>query len=1328
MAKNKLFISTVAVAVASSGLIPAGVDAATPTFSDVSKNNSHYDAIMELAKRGIIQGNGDGTFAPGKPVTRGQAAKMIAGALGLDTKNTGSSGFSDVPAKYEFAGAISVLQQLGVINGYGDGTFRPNDPISRNHMAVILTNALKLKPSAATKIPFTDVQENYKQAITALYQYGIAAGATSTTFDGNSPVTRGQLASFIVRAEKALTQAPAEVTIVVEGIEKGKLKTANKEFKIGSTVQSLLNEGNAQALAGASIKVKIVNGEIASVSAIELNISGAEGAPVTFDGGNTTLTGNMIINADFVELKNLVVTGNITLTGKAATRFDTNQLTVKGDLVVEDVKASPTATNFNTIIDPQTGGLTVIVRSGVLTNVTIDRPNTTIHSNVIFPTMSIFPNGFNSTINADIGILQLPPELQGPVRLSGTGTINQLNIPSRPNTPDLSTIPRPQFDLNWNGNINLLSILDTLIQIRSGQGTRIGDLIIPNGIDPLGIFSGIPNVNTIRFPNGAAVPLPASWAGSTSGGGSGGGSQIIPPIIPTLTPVQAMEAIKKAAEEFLRAEDLADEAADTDEEYYALMEQAILAFKTVFDKNASIAGFDLTSYKKLHVNAQKEFLFEWLLYGKMTIEAFSEIMEAMELNINLAFQALEAENADTPINMGEDYQLTAKQVLTEQFSYLGRSIGLEMETYDRLKLTSKGKVIDALLEIQKNNGTRFNKDIVIIQAALNKAVAEQLANEVSTAIQSINTAEDLYDIEDILDNYSFVLGINMAEYWNLPNENQEGVLKAILDAPEFTDAATLKNTFNAAVQTQIGLLQSAFLTAINGATTPEVVRDLLEENKDYIGLDVTNYNKILDVSDRLLVANAVVNNKPATGFSDVNQVKTVFTNAVQQQIQAKLQAAPPLTVGSEGDTVTIDKFGTKLYKLTLNAEQLYIFATVDANFDTTLTLYRLNGSKLEEIDFNDDGGNGNLSRIIYEPTSTGTYYIALKGFDTYNGTATVKAQLAASLSNNEATLGIIGEDAEASNPEIVTVELEDDKWLFIGAKAGSTVVTITDYAGREAKVPVTVAADGKVTIGAITKYSAVVNNSVANDEATLGLIGTTASSSDSEISTAAITGDGKVAITPVATGTATITVTNTEGRQATIQVTVAGNGTITIDAIKKYEVAKISNLNNDVETLGFVGTAVSSSDSEIATAELTEDGKVAITPIATGTATITVTNNDGRAATIVVTVGTDGTITIGTITKYEAKVTSAKWEKADGATDNLILTFSDAVNVADLTLALGASEATSIAQADYALSNENKTLTIKVADDQAIATAATITGVKYGNAPVTIEGQSITPQ
>ena len=506
MGKNKFFISSLAVAVAvgSSG-VSAG---AASAFSDVSKNNSHYDAIMELANRGIIHGYGDGTFRPENAVTRGQAAKMIAGVLGMNMGAVPSTGFNDVSANDEFAGAIMALKQLGVIGGYNDGTFRPNAPISRNEMAIILMRALQLQVDENVKLPFTDVHAEYKDAVTAMYQYSITKGITETTFGGNTAVTRGQLASFILRAEKMLTQAPAEetaaeVTLVVEDIEKEWLKTANDRVKISKTVQSFLNEANAKALTGAKIQAKVVNDEIVSIAALELNASGSEGALVTFNGSDTTFEGNMTINANYIELKNVVIAGDITLTSKAVTSFATNQVEVTGEVIVEDAAASPVA-SLAKIANSSTP-LTIDFKGSSIAVLTINRSNVYVHSDQTLLKVVLQGNAKDTVINANINQLILLFVGLLDVKLTGTGTIHRLEIPER---TDLDRSKR-EFELLWNGTINEFSMLDAFGQILISKDTKITLVIIPNGSSPTAIFrnltSFLKNIGKFTLQDGTVI-------------------------------------------------------------------------------------------------------------------------------------------------------------------------------------------------------------------------------------------------------------------------------------------------------------------------------------------------------------------------------------------------------------------------------------------------------------------------------------------------------------------------------------------------------------------------------------------------------------------------------------------------------------------------------------------------------------------------------------------------------------------------------------------------------------------------------------------------------
>lgn len=206
---KKLFnVAITATLVAGAVVAVAPPAGAAISFKDVKETNAHYENIMNLAERGIIRGYEDGTFRPGNSIKRGNAAHIIAEIIGLDTTNVKNPNFKDISTKNSNYGAIAALANAGIINGFEDGTYRANDMLTRGQMSKIIAKAFKLTPTGET-VPFTDVERSqYKSHIIALYENSITTGVTPTFFDTKSFVTRGQLSSFVVRAEKVVKPEP----------------------------------------------------------------------------------------------------------------------------------------------------------------------------------------------------------------------------------------------------------------------------------------------------------------------------------------------------------------------------------------------------------------------------------------------------------------------------------------------------------------------------------------------------------------------------------------------------------------------------------------------------------------------------------------------------------------------------------------------------------------------------------------------------------------------------------------------------------------------------------------------------------------------------------------------------------------------------------------------------------------------------------------------------------------------------------------------------------------------------------------------------------------
>ena len=127
-------------------------------FSDVDTSHPAFDAINTLGGNGVIQGYGDGTFHPEDKVTRGQAAAIVNRILNKEPNNLNV--FIDVSPTYPFAKDIAVIKELGIIEGFADGTFRPHDYMTRAQMAVIVQKAFNTQVSIASN-NYSDITPSY---------------------------------------------------------------------------------------------------------------------------------------------------------------------------------------------------------------------------------------------------------------------------------------------------------------------------------------------------------------------------------------------------------------------------------------------------------------------------------------------------------------------------------------------------------------------------------------------------------------------------------------------------------------------------------------------------------------------------------------------------------------------------------------------------------------------------------------------------------------------------------------------------------------------------------------------------------------------------------------------------------------------------------------------------------------------------------------------------------------------------------------------------------------------------------------------------------------
>lgn len=148
MKKIKTILSVLlAVLMLFSMMVPM---ASAAEYSDVPATHKYYKAITDLSVYGILNGFEDGTFRPEETVTRAQFAKIICYALNIGDLAGGAvdTGFTDVDPNHWAAGNIKMAASMGIINGMGDGTFQPESPVLYEQAVKMVVCALGYSKAA----------------------------------------------------------------------------------------------------------------------------------------------------------------------------------------------------------------------------------------------------------------------------------------------------------------------------------------------------------------------------------------------------------------------------------------------------------------------------------------------------------------------------------------------------------------------------------------------------------------------------------------------------------------------------------------------------------------------------------------------------------------------------------------------------------------------------------------------------------------------------------------------------------------------------------------------------------------------------------------------------------------------------------------------------------------------------------------------------------------------------------------------------------------------------------------------------------------------------
>ena len=145
MKRAKRFLSVLLTFCMVLGMLPGTVFAANSKnpFTDVKKTDWFYEAVQYVYENGMMSGTGDTTFSPDTTTTRGMIVTILHRMEGKPT--AAGETFTDVAAGQYYADAVAWASANGIVSGYGNNLFGPNDPITREQMAAILYRYVQYK-------------------------------------------------------------------------------------------------------------------------------------------------------------------------------------------------------------------------------------------------------------------------------------------------------------------------------------------------------------------------------------------------------------------------------------------------------------------------------------------------------------------------------------------------------------------------------------------------------------------------------------------------------------------------------------------------------------------------------------------------------------------------------------------------------------------------------------------------------------------------------------------------------------------------------------------------------------------------------------------------------------------------------------------------------------------------------------------------------------------------------------------------------------------------------------------------------------------------------
>lgn len=490
--------------VLTTALAPTAVLAAPPVQGSVTQQGSTEGivdlqkadgwaqaAIVQAKQLGLMSGDPSGNFRPTDTITRAEFAVMLTRLLQLPVPAAGTSSFSDVSAGHWGLSYIEAVQEAGLMLGDGDGTFRPDDVITREELAVLLVKAAQ-GDAEVGELPVADgaeVSSWAKGYVQAAISMGLMSG-DGQRFHPKQAAVRQEVAMVAVNF---VNKMPGQIDIVADS----QVTVKGIPYPVVDSLKPLFQLRNSDALKNAKMRFEVKDNRITKVTYLELTNAGHEpgngeaefSGNRVLDAGNATVDGHVKIAADYVTVQNLNIAGDLEIGANVGHDFYSRNVKVGGKTWVNGGDANTVAFDGATLgsVEVNKADVHVQATGGTKVDELLVRKDAHLEAGtgVTLPRVVV-----------DLGVHKL--------KLDGQVTTVEVNLPV-------------QTTISGQATIGKLNVTDKQAKLTLQVGTKVQQLQLPAGVQASDVIANYDQAKS-------QIVVVTTGSNSTGGGGNGGGN------------------------------------------------------------------------------------------------------------------------------------------------------------------------------------------------------------------------------------------------------------------------------------------------------------------------------------------------------------------------------------------------------------------------------------------------------------------------------------------------------------------------------------------------------------------------------------------------------------------------------------------------------------------------------------------------------------------------------------------------------------------------------------------------------------------------------------